>query len=146
MVSKTCLCNYEPNILLANIFCIYLQTDQYAYSLSYPGIKCRNIVSSEGMCKYATRKIPKSLFTIAIGAGIDLPYGCVWYMCGASQAPSTRCDKIAQRHAVFWNPNGSVSSMDRNIRQVCYEPKDSFKGIIKKYFALKHARCIILQV
>ena len=114
------------------ILCCCLLADQYSYSLSYLGIKCRNIVTSKEMCKYAAGKIPKSRFTSAVGSGNDLPFGCVWYRCGVSglhQRSNRRCNEAVVQHAMFWNPNGTVLSIDRNIRQVCFEPYGSFKGI-----------------
>ena len=97
------------------------------------------MVGSQEMCKYAAKKMRKTRFANAIGSGTDLPYGCVWYNCGVSSVSyevsdlndriMTVCNDAAYQDAIFWNPDGSALSMDMNIRQVCYEPYESFKGM-----------------
>ena len=61
------------------------------------------------------------MYVKASGDGYDLPYGCLQYKRYAH----------ANRGVVFWNPNGTVISMDLKIAQVCYEPPESFEG---KYY------------
>ena len=107
------------------------------------------MIDSEEMCKHAAKKMRKTRFSNAIGPGTDLPHGCVWHNCGFSGVrgyPSSKgrilavCNDAvgpAYQDAVFWNPNGSALSMDTNIRQVCYEPYESFKGIIFRICCIK---------
>ena len=52
-----------------------------------------------------------------------MPKGCVAMQLAGNSA---RWDSTA----IFWNPLGRAVSLDYRVRQVCYESKDPFPGIL----------------
>ena len=66
-----------------------------------------------------------AIFAKATGEGNDLPYGCIFYTKWSFEAGVL----VSTRRYIFWNPKGGLPSLDRDVRQVCYESQNSFSGI-----------------
>ena len=83
------------------------------FNISRVGELCENPVETKH-CQMAAEYFPNATYAairesgFAVDFANAMPYGCIW-------------DTVTQdKTYVYWNPNGSVLSNDRNIRQICY--------------------------
>ena len=59
---------------------------------------------------------PSAEYVEVQGNGHDLPHGCIWDNVGSHQT------------VIYWNPHGSVTSEDFNVRQICQHGEDACQG------------------
>ena len=82
-------------------------------------------------CKEAANVWSNGSYIMIKGKGHDLPYGCI-------------LDSItSEQTSVYWNPDGVAISADPNVRQICDDKLDLFKGKCALILGIQHLTLMI---